>query len=291
MKLGYSTWGMPNVPINVIIPHLARLGYDGVELTVIPGWSIEMYSLDQDERRRIRKLVKEYGLELPAVAGHTSLVDPDPATHARNFQRLKDEIDLCVEWALDGEPPCLDTTPGGKPDQWEELKPTLIERTAELVEYAASRGVVVAMEPHFAAAISTPERVSELLAAVPSPYLRVTFDISHFNIQGYSIQESVAALAPVAAFTHVKDEKGQVPDFEFLIPGEGVFDYVTYLKEMQKAGYEGHIAAEISIMVQRRENYDALEAATQTYRVLAKAFDEAGIARRADRRMIKGGAG
>ncbi|RME55855.1 MAG: sugar phosphate isomerase/epimerase, partial [Caldilineae bacterium] len=35
MKLGYSTWGMPTVPVDVALRHLADLGYDGVELTVL----------------------------------------------------------------------------------------------------------------------------------------------------------------------------------------------------------------------------------------------------------------
>jgi hypothetical protein len=48
---------------------------------------------------------------------------------------------------------------------------------------------------------------------------------------------------------------------------------------MQRTGYTGHIVVEISLMVQRRPGYDALEAASQSYRVLARAFDDAGIAR------------
>src|SRR5690606_23542 len=112
--------------------------------------------------------------------------------------------------------------------------PRLVERTAELVAYAESRGVVIGMEPHYANLINTPEKVLELLRLVDSPNLRVTFDISHFNIQGYSIEQSVAAMAPVTVFAHIKDERGQVPDFDFLIPGEGVFDYVTYLQEMAR---------------------------------------------------------
>jgi hypothetical protein len=50
---------------------------------------------------------------------------------------------------------------------------------------------------------------------------------------------------------------------------------------MQKAGYTGFISPEISIMVQRRPNYDPLAAATQTYQVVAKAFVDAGIDRTA----------
>ena len=70
-----------------------------------------------------------------------------------------------------------------------------------------------------------------------------------------------------------------MPDYEFLIPGEGEMDYPRYLKGMDKAGYQGHIVVEISIMVQRRPSYDPLAAATQSYNVLAKAFTDAGLVR------------
>ena len=90
----------------------------------------------------------------------------------------------------------------------------------------------------------------------------------------------IAQIAPHSVHTHIKDERGVEPDYEFLIPGEGECDYVRYLKAMEKAGYDGHITVEISIMVQRRPDYDALAAADQSYRVVAKAFEEAGVARR-----------
>jgi hypothetical protein len=48
---------------------------------------------------------------------------------------------------------------------------------------------------------------------------------------------------------------------------------------MERAGYDGHITVEVSVMVQRRPDYDALAAAEQSYRVLSKAFDDAGIVR------------
>ena len=63
-------------------------------------------------------------------------------------------------------------------------------------------------------------------------------------------------------------------------------DYVRYLTAMQRAGYTGHIVVEISLMVQRRPDYDALEAASQSYRVLARAFDDAGIARPSGTRSV-----
>ena len=56
-------------------------------------------------------------------------------------------------------------------------------------------------------------------------------------------------------------------------------DYVRYLRAMAQAGYTGHIVVEISLMVQRRPDYDPLAAATQSYRVLARAFRDARIER------------
>ena len=279
MKLGYCTWGMPTVPIDTIVPFLAETGFDSLELTVIPGYTMELYSMDGAERKRVLQLIQDYGLELPAVTGNTSLVAQEPEIHALNFKRLRDTVDLCVEWTLGDQPPVLDTTSGGKPEEWETVKSMLVDRLGELVEYGAARGVVIAMEPHYDAAVSTPERMLELINLINSPYLKVNFDISHFNIQGYSITESVELMVPVAVHAHVRDERGQVPNFEFLIPGEGDFDYVFYLREMARLGYRGHVTVEISLMIQKLYDYDSLAAAKQTYAVMARAFAEAGISR------------
>jgi sugar phosphate isomerase/epimerase len=279
MKLGYCTWGMPTVPVDTFVPFLAQLGYDGVELTVIPGYTTELSLLDSAERRRIARMLRDHHLELPAIAAQTHMVERDPDKAALHWGRLTGAVDLALDWALDGAPPAVDTTVGGTPEQWDELKPLLLERMGELVRYGEQRGVVIAAEPHVGSMLDTPARVLELLDAIRSPYLKLNFDISHFNVMGIPIAESVAALAPHTVHTHVKDERGVVPNYEFLIPGEGEFDYVAYLHAMRAHGYTGYITAEISIMVQRRPGYDPLAAAEQTYHVLAHAFEQAGIAR------------
>ncbi len=279
MKIGYSTWGMPTVPVDTAISHIADLGFDGIELTIIPRFTTELSTLDAAERKRIASLLKQHNLALPAIAAHSSLLETDPDAHAKNMWRLKGGVDLAVELAQRDELPAVNTTPGGKPEEWEIKKDFLAERVGELVDYGASRGVTIAMEPHIGAIIDTPEKVLELLEIVNSPYLKVNFDISHFDIVGIPTEETVSALAPVSVHTHVKDQRGIAPDFEFLIPGEGTFDYVGYLKAMQAHGYDGFITAEVSFMVQARANYDPLAAATLSYETLSKAFVDAGIDR------------
>jgi inosose dehydratase len=277
MKIGYCTWGMPNVPIDTIIPFLERTGYTGVELTVIPGYTTDLSLLDASERKRIARMLTDHHLELPAIAAQTSMVKRDPQTSAIHWKRLTDAVDLAVEWAQNGVPPAVDTTVGGIWGQWDELKPLLFERMGELVRYGEQRGVIIAAEPERTSMFRTIEQCLELLRTIDSPFLKLNFDISHFNIQGIPYTESVAALAPYTVHTHVKDERGVLPNYEFLIPGEGEFDYVGYLHAMRAAGYEGYITAEISDMVwKRRPGYDALAVAEQTYVTLARAFEQAG---------------
>ena len=269
---------MPDVPIDTSVKHLAGLGYDGIEITVIPPYSTELDTLTAVERLRIRKLYDDHGVDMPAVAGHASLIAAGDG-HAENWRRLTKAADLCVDFAGTAGPPPLNTTLGSSIDTFDQDRELIVERVGKLVEYCAARQVVVAIEPHSGDGLRDPSECVWLLRQVDTPYLRLNFDISHFNIQGMPTKETVPLLAPLSIHTHVKDERGLIPDFDFLIPGEGEFDYVEYLREMQKAGYDGYITAEISMQVQRRPDYDALAAAELTYHTLAAAFREAGIER------------
>jgi sugar phosphate isomerase/epimerase len=227
--------------------------------------------LDSAERKRILGLVKQHGLALPAVGAHTDLLRA-PEEHERILSRLCSAMDLAVEWTIDGQPPVVLTTPGGKPEEYQAKKGLLAERLGGLAAEAQKRGVVVALEAHVGALLDTPEHAVEVLKMVDSPHVRLNFDISHFNVMGYEIEDSVRQMVPYSVHTHIKDEAGRYPNHQFLIPGEGVFDYVRYLRAMREAGYTGFIVPEISIMRQRQPGYDPLAAAKSSYEILARAF-------------------
>ena len=279
MKIGYSTWGMPTLPIDTVLEHLAALGFDGVELTVIPGFSTELDTLDSAERKRIRQLLDRHGLDLPAVAAHQPMLSTEDDVHAENWRRLTASAGLCVDLAGTDGVPVLNTTLGSNPNEWNSRQNLILERVGALVDYCTSREVVLAIEPHVGDGLNSPERSLWLLEEINSAYLKLNFDISHFEVQGMSTAQVVQLLAPHSAHTHVKDQRGLVPDYEFLIPGEGPFDFVEYLKLMQKAGYDGYITAEVSMQVQGRPDYDPLGAAELTYATLGSAFRQAEINR------------
>jgi sugar phosphate isomerase/epimerase len=279
MKLSYSTWGMQTTPIDDAVRHCAALGFDGLELTVIPGWPTDAATLDRKERRRIRALYDEAGIELCGMSGNVPLLLDDATEADANEACFRTYLDLVAELQQPGERLIVTTTTCGVPAEWETRKAEVVERVGRLSRYADDRGVMIGIEPHVGAALHRPDDVVWLVEQIASPGLTVHFDISHFNVQGIPMEESVALLAPLSLHTHVKDERGLAPEHAFLIPGEGGMDYPRYLTLMRNAGYNGHILVEISVMVQARPDFDPLAAATQSYAVLSHAFEAAGIDR------------
>jgi D-psicose/D-tagatose/L-ribulose 3-epimerase len=199
MNLSYSTWGMPTLPIDAIIQHLAAVGFDGVEIAVLPGWSTELSRLDAAERRRIARLLSNSGLALPAISCYLSTIEPDAGIFAQNRTSIETAIDLAVEWAQGGRAPVVITGIGGKRGDLPQQQARLIERLQALGEYAQHRGVTLALEAHIDAAVETPDQIIALLQEVGSPAIRANFDISHFNVLGVPMEESVAKMVPLAA--------------------------------------------------------------------------------------------
>jgi sugar phosphate isomerase/epimerase len=279
MLLAYSTWGMQKTPIDIAVPHCAKLGYDGLELTVIPRWPTNAADMDAAERKRIRKLYDDHNIALCGLSGNTPLLVGDTAKTRKNMEIFKTYLELASEWQKPGEHLSVSTTSAGAVEDWETEKHNLVEYFGELAARAEQLGVIVGVEPHVNQALCRPDQSAWIVEQVNSPGLRLHFDISHFNVQGDPMEQVIDHLARYSAHTHVKDERGIAPDHQFLIPGEGDMDYVNYLKWMERAGYNGYIAVEISLMVQARPDYDALAAATQSYQIVSKAFEDAGIAR------------
>lgn len=276
MKLGYSTWGMPEVSISQAIPRVAAMGYTGLELAVLDRFTTRLDALGPNERRLIRGLLADHQLELPAIAAHSPVVGIDDTEYGRSLWRLRGAVELALDLAPD-RPPAINTTTGGKPEDWEGLKDLLVDRVAELAEYAGARGVCVAMEPHVGAAIDRPEKMLWLIERVDSAYLKVNCDYSHFQAQGLSVEESVPQLVPHTVHAHVKGALGRAPDFQFVTPGEDRYDYAHYLRVMAEAGYAGFQTVEISVHVQRRPGYDPFAHAQLAFDTLSRAFAECDL--------------
>jgi sugar phosphate isomerase/epimerase len=277
MKLAFSAWAMRETPVETQIGIVRSAGYLGIALVSGAGFSLDALAVTKAERTRIRQMLDRAELELTSIPGHANLLEPDRDQRAANVARVKATIDLALDLAEPSGPPPVIAMGFGKPESYETDREALADAFGELARYGSERGVVVALEPHVGHAMDLPERVVWLMEAVSSPHFRLNFDNSHFEVMGCDLDEYVPLLVPYSVHTELKDQRGRSPNHEYLVPGEGEFDYAHYLTAMDRAGYTGWVTIEISMMVQRRPGYDPTEVAARSYRTLVDAAERTGV--------------
>jgi inosose dehydratase len=313
MRIGYNTWSMAKVPYTEFIPGLSEIGFGAIAISVVPGYTIgghwtenaaALARLAAHDRRQIKQAFVERDLKLPSVIGNQSLIEDDADKNALAMQRLRDGIDLCVELAIDGHVPTLNTGVAGHSGDLEAKSALVLDRLGTLAEHARQRGVVICVEPHVGGAVDTVERAEWLIRTVDSPAVRLDFDVSHFEVVGVPMQTSVPRLLPLANAVEIKDQQfrytddgpprdgwlvdgngvgrgtapnGRPVEFQFLLAGEGTFDLTGYLKIVKAHGFAEPIAFEASVQCQARPGYDALASAAGIYRWMADGWQQAGL--------------
>ena len=317
MRLGYNTWSMAKVPYQTFIPGLHELGYTAITISVIPAYGIggqrtpnEGYYGDwsAEDRKKIKSEFEARGLELSAIVGNASMVGDDDASVQANLKQLRDAIDLCAELkpAHQSFVPTMNTTSGGHSTEFDARKDQLVENLGELARYAAARGSTVCIEPHVGGAIDTPQRAKWLVDEIGQDSAKIDFDISHFEVVGIPMEESIPVTLPLSRSVEIKDQNfrytdegdakagwrvegnglgkavapnGRPVEFQFLLGGEGDFDLVKYLQLMQQHGWKGAVGFEASVQCQQRPGYDGMATAASVYKWMSAAWDKASVSR------------
>lgn len=269
IPLGFSLYGMKALKLSDALKVCRDVGYDGVEFALMPGYSTEPKALSADARKDLRTRLADLKLAVHGLMENL----PEPASaeaHRTNIERLKAAAELGHALSPDAPPP-IETVLSGKPADWDKVKDQLAERLGKWAEVGRGAKTVIAVKPHVANALHTPDAAVWLVQQVNSPWLRLAFDYSHFELREVKLTDAVVLL-PLASFIHVKDSKGTAAKFEFLLPGEGRTDYVAYAKLVAASKYRGPVVVEVSAQVSNKPDYDAIAAAKSSYAALAPTF-------------------
>lgn len=278
LHLAFSAWAMRDLPLEQQLDIVHSAGYVGICLVSDPSFaSLDPATTTAAERRRVRQLLDANDLALTAIAGHANPLEPDPGTRKANLDRIRAGLELAADLAGPDGPPPLITMGYGSPDTYAADREALAERFSELAQHAATTGGILALEPHVGQAMDQPEKIVWLMQTVNSPHFRLNLDNSHFEVMGRDMDEYLPMLVPFAVHTDLKDQRGRSPAHEFLVPGEGDFDYARYLRALQTAGYDRYLTVEISVMVQRRPGYDPGEVATRSFHTVVEAARQARV--------------
>ena len=274
-SFGFSLYGMKTLPIPDALKTCAAIGYDSVEFALMPGWPTDSAKLTPANRKDLRNQLADHKLSLAGLMENLPVTGDDAAFH-RTVERLKLACDLAQELSPRSVPP-IETILGGKPGEWEKVRDLFAARMAIWAKTAEAAKVVVTVKPHVGNAMRTLDGCVWLMKQVNSPWLRLAFDTSHFELQGVPVAEAIEKLIPYSAFVHVKDWKGTPAKFEFLLPGDGTTDYPAYFTLLKKANYTGPVVVEVSGLIFNRAGYDPIASAKKCYANLAPAFAKSGL--------------
>jgi len=278
--LAFGTYGMKALTTEAALRTIARIGYDGVELAILPGWPTDPARMSAADRKDLRRLVGELGLAVPAMLESLPL-QGTPKGRAVNLERLKRAVALGNELAP-SSPPMLDTILGGKTADWEKIKGRMVDELKDWARVAEDRRTTVCFKPHAGDAVQSPERALWLVREVGSPRIRIVYDYSHFYVEGISLESSLRQLIAYAPFVVVKDSQGTPAKHAYLLPGDGHVDYLAYFRLLKELRYRGFVAVEISSMIHRKPDYRPVPTAELCYSRLGPLMSRAAI-RRPDR--------
>ena len=177
MKLGYNTWSMPTLSFADAVTHLARLGFDSVEVTVSEGWPTDVMTIPRGSAAEWKRIADNEGVAITSLTANAPVIVDDAAWRGAR-ERLVKSLELAAELQRPGQKMPVSLTasrpsvgakpPTGSPPeaQWEADRAQIVERFGELAAIAARLGVRVALEPHVFTVVHTSERALWVLDEV-----------------------------------------------------------------------------------------------------------------------------
>ena len=233
MKLGANSVLFGAFDMETAFKYTAMAGYDGIELSAIPGMS-EHLVLErwQELAPEILRMSKEYGLELLAME--------QPAA---NPQRMEPAFQAAVELGI----PVVNCGPGGKSDD-EDLWPQVIDNLGNLAEMAGKYGVTLCTKAHVGQSIYNTPTTLRAMKAISSPSFGIDMDPSHIYRAGENPVEAIAAVISRVKHVHIRDCKGRQhgPGDPYMqANGRGDIDLVGYIRVLHEHGYDGPVDLEV----------------------------------------------
>src|ERR1700761_3911355 len=124
VSLGFSLYGMKDIPLPTAFDVCAAIGYDSVELCLMPGWS-DPDSLSRQARSDLSRQLEKLHLGLAALMEQIYLLDRE-MPKAVGLERIRKAAALGHD--LVRATPRIETVVGGKSVEWEAGKHQMAER-------------------------------------------------------------------------------------------------------------------------------------------------------------------
>ncbi len=239
-RFGVCAWIYGEAPLDETLGRIAAAGYDGVELPGEPGqWPPE----------EVRSLLPRHGLQPLGLTAscmvpqtRRDLAHPDPAIRDDAVRYVVG----CLEFAAEVGAPLVQMLPSGetrlspvasREDEWAWS----VEGMRRAAREAERLGVRVCIEPlnrYEAYLVTTAEEALAYLDAVDSPWVGMTLDVFHANLEEPDIAKSILVVEPRLFHVHVADTNRRGL-------GRGHLDMTAVAAALHEIKYAGAIVVEV----------------------------------------------
>lgn len=246
------------LPIEEQIAFAKEIGLDAIDL---PGPDPEY-----------KKALDEAGLLVGSfdIGGVGESLHKDESIRARGVQRIKDDLAKAAELGLKTAFICL--VPADHAQSRRESFAIFIETYPEIVAFAESKGISLAMEPwpgpapYYPTLACTPEMYRAIFEKISSPALGICYDPSHFVRIGVDYIRVLEEFGDRVRHAHGKDteilHEGRYlygtlrptfgttigwsdGDWRYTIPGSGEVNWTKVAALLRIKGYDGVISIEL----------------------------------------------
>lgn len=198
-----------------VVEKAHQLGVSGVELRREP------WAAYRSELRFVRQHLEELGM-IVTYATFSTLFSSD----TRSQEMLLHDIETAY---LLGSP-ILRVFPGQTPG---DAADPVWDRAWEAVDYAAARGVTLALENYGKSPGGRLEEVLYVLNCMQAPALQSNIDIGNYATHGEDVPAAVRAIGARAVYAHLKDLTGP-PDETTTYLGGGTLPLNAILAELDR---------------------------------------------------------
>ncbi|HUS44546.1 MAG TPA: sugar phosphate isomerase/epimerase [Phycisphaerae bacterium] len=246
MEVGFLTACMGREPLEDVI---AWAGANGIRLLEVPTGHL---GEDTPEHHAgTTKALQAAGVHLSSVAHYDANICNDPQ---KGLAALKAAIDRCVRFGTDVCCSLAGLPPEGMKKE-EAIDGPFTDIFGPAAEYAASKGVRIALENWYATLIQHFDQWDRVLERVPAENLGFNYDPSHLVWQGIDYLAGVERYGPRIFHVHAKDAeireevRRQVGVdgngwWRYCIPGQGRVRWGEFIARLRRIGYDGVLSIE-----------------------------------------------
>jgi inosose dehydratase len=236
MRYGYAaiTWGNA---VTQAIDDIAAIGYRGIQLRTADG-TLARYG---EKPSALSELLESRRLTLVALSSGNLSIDParerdEIATHVGHARFVRAVGGLYLQ--------VIDERPKGRVIAAADYR-RLGRLMTEVGKRTADLGVPLVYHHHMNSLGEKPPEVAAVLDAADRRYVRLLFDIAHYQQAGGDPAQGLRQYREWLQLIHLKDVRDAAGGYQFVELGRGRVDMPGVFAALREVGYNGWAVVEL----------------------------------------------